>query len=522
MIKDDQYFTDGICNEILTSISKIGGLNVMSRTTMLQYKNTKKTIKQISEEIGADVLLEGAVQKSQNNVRINIQLMDAKNDKHLWAETYDREMKDVFAIQTDIAKEVAAALNTALTEKEKSLFDETPTRNSQAYDFYLKGNNYAGSFWDYSKVDEVPQAIRMYEEAIRLDGKFTSPYGALIELYAGISFNKPFLNTDVYRVKAKEWLDKMLALNIDDAHVHNAIAIYRYKAERDYGTALDELSIVDKILGNGKSTYMLRADILRRMGRVDEALGYLKKQADLFPKIARFWSELAETYKLKRDFDSSVYYINKAIKIGPDLAGLYVNKSMYYAELKGDLATAFSVLKNASSLVDTNKFEHEFVYLEILKGNYDNAIRLSTKNTDTMGVLWQFKIVPNDLVIALIYHVQGRHDEAKFYFRKTYDLTFPLSKQYPDDFRVHAVLGIALAGLREKEKGISEGKQACDMMPVSKDALLGISSLESLALIYTLLGEDDAAVDILQQLLKMPFAWTMRNSIPLYKMFYYW
>jgi adenylate cyclase len=520
--KEDEYFADGMNDEILTQVSKIGGLNVISRTSMLQFKGTKKTMKKIAEETGADVLLEGSVQKSNEKVRINVQLIDSKNDHHLWAETYDRDIKDIFAIQTDIAKQIAAALNTTLTEKEKSLFNEIPTANVLAYDFYLKGNKYAQSFWDYNKVNEVPQAVRMYEEAIRLDNKFTSPYAALIELYAGISWNKPLLNSDDYGVKARSWFDKMTALNIDDAHTHNATAMYRYKGERNYESALIELDSVDRILGNGKSTYMPRADIFRRLGRIDEALVYIKKQADLFPRQTRLWSELSETYKLKRDFDSAIYFIDKAIEIGPDLAGLYVNKAMYYAELKGDVDSAGSVLERASSLVDTNEFKPDFVYFEILKGNYDHALQLSAKNMDSLGILWQFKIVPRDLIIALMYHVQGKQEKAKSYFQKTYDLTYPLLNQYPDDFRMHAVVGIALAGLDEKERALREGAKACDLMPVSKDAILGTSPLESLALIYTLTGEHDKAVDILQQLLKMPFAWTMSNTIPLYRMHYYW
>lgn len=520
--KDDEYFADGMNDEILTQVSKIGGLNVISRTSMLQFKGTKKTMKKIAEETGADVLLEGSVQKSNEKVRINVQLIDSKNDHHLWAETYDRELKDIFSIQTDIAKQIAAALNTTLTEKEKSLFNEIPTANMQAYDFYLKGNKYAQSFWDYSRMDEVPQAVRMYEEAIRLDNKFTSPYAALIELYAGISWNKPLLNSDDYGLKASSWFHKMTALNIDDAHTHSATAMYKYKQERNYEGALVELDSVDRILGNGKSTYMPRADIFRRLGRIDEALIYIKKQADLFPRQTRLWSELSETYKLKRDFDSAIYFINKAIEIGPDLAGLYVNKAMYYAELKGDVETASSVLKQASPLVDTNEFKPDFVYLEILRGNYDYALQLSEKNNDSLGILWQFKIVPRDLIMALMYHVQGKQEKARSYFQKTYNLTYPLLLRYPDDFRMHAVTGIALAGLDEKERALSEGTKACNLMSVSKDAILGTSPLESLALIYTLTGDQDKAVDILQRLLKMPFAWTMSNSIALYRTHYYW
>jgi len=276
------------------------------------------------------------------------------------------------------------------------------------------------------------------------------------------------------------------------------------------------------MMGNGKSTYELRADILRSMGKIDESLSYLKRQAELFPGVSKYWASVAETYKLKRDFDSSLYYINKAISLSPDVSGLHMFKAMYYAELKGDIATASSILKNASSLVDTSGYKPDFAYFEMLKGNYQDAILLTKKGIDSLGLLWQFNFVPTDLTVALLYHAEGKDDLAKPYFRKAYDLVSRMNTRYPNDFRMHAALGVALAGLGKEEDAVKEGMRAMDLMPVSKDAILGISPLETLALIYTLLDNQDAAMDILEELLQMPFGWTMSNSIPLYRMHYYW
>jgi tetratricopeptide (TPR) repeat protein len=413
-------------------------------------------------------------------------------------------------------------LNTTLSEKERSLFDSKPTANLQAYDFYLRGNKYAESYWEYNKLDEVPQAVRMYEQAIRIDTKFTASYNALIDLYLDIYWNKPFLNTDDYLKKAKEWLDKLQELNIDDVYSHKAMAAYKYKGQRDYEGALFELDVVDEKMGNGKSTYQLRAEILIRKGKIDEAIHYLSMQTELFPRVARYWAGMAETYKLKRNFDSAVACINRAIELSPDVPAYYTFKSMYYAELKGDIASATSVLKNAAYFVDTSGFRPDFIYFETLKGNYDYVIQLTLPNSGGIGLLWQYSVMPDDINLALMYQAKGKNQEAAHYFKKGYDLLLPLVNKYPDDFRLHASLGIALAGLGKKQEALKEGFRARDLMPPSKDVILAVSPLESLAQIYTLIGEDDEAIDILQQLLKMPFSWTMSNSIPLYRMYYSW
>ncbi|HYV90559.1 MAG TPA: adenylate/guanylate cyclase domain-containing protein [Chitinophagales bacterium] len=520
--QDDEYFTDGMCDEVLTQLSKIGSLNVISRTSTLQFKGTKKTMKEIGKQIGADVLLEGSVQKSNDKIRINVQLIDARNDRHLWAETYDRELKDVFAIQTDIAKQIAEALNTTLTEKEKSLFEEKPTDNLQAYDLYLKGNKYAETFLFTSKLDQVDNAVRMYEQAIKLDPKFLEAYRALIELYTEISWRKSVINSEEYLVIAKEWLDKMVALNIDQPIMHLTLATYKYEGARDYAGALAELDIADEMLGNRKSTNTIRAVVLRRLGRIDEALTLLLNQAETFPKEAIVQSLVTESYMMKRDFNGALQHANKTMELESDQVGVYWQKAILYSDMKGDVAGASAVLEDAAAVVDTNLLKDVYIHLEMLKGNYEGAIRRLLLYPDSIYILSQSKIVPAALPIAILYELKGDAAQSKVYFQKAQVIMMNLLQQYPDDFRVYASLGIAMAGLGEKEKALVEANKAVAMMPVSTDAIIGIAPLEDLALIHVLNGEQDAAIDILEQLLKMPFGWDTTNTIPLLKIHPYW
>ena len=521
-LKEDEYFADGVCDQILTGLSKISALNVLSRTSTLQYRDTKLRMKEISQQLGADILLEGSVQKSGNNIRINVQLIDAIHDKHLWAETYDREMKDVFAVQSDIATQIAEALNTTLTAPEQSLFAEKPTENMEAFDLYLRANKKSDEFWTKSKMDLVPEAIKLYEQAIQLDPKFLNAYAGLIELYTEISFRKPVTNSEDYRVKAKTWLDKLTAFKIDNPMVHSVMAFYKYEGERDYYGALAQLDLVDQYFHNVKQTIGSRAFVLRRIGRLDEALKYFIRSAQTYPKNPYAQADVSETYMVLRNPDSAIDYINKAIRSRPDMAGFYVQKASINSDLKGDLAESKRIIKEAAHFADTSEMADYLLYLDMLEGNYAVAIRKLDNRKDSIYDLSQEMIKPNNLMIAIMYNAEGKPEQAKVYFQKSIEMLERLINKSPEDFRMHSALGVAYAGLGQREKALQEGTKARDMMPVSLDAIVGLGPLENLALIHHLLGDEDEAMDILEALLKMPFGFDATNTKPLYKTYPYW
>ena len=519
--KDDDYFTNGMCDEILTQLSKIGSLNVLSQSSTLQFKDSNKQIKEIAEQIGANVLLQGSVQKSGDKIRIRVQLIDGSSNKQIWAETYDREMKDVFVIQTDIATQIAQELNATLTEKEKSIFSDKPTDNLQAYDFYLRGNNYGRTYWELFSMKDVPDAIHMYEQAIKLDPNFIEAYSALILLYIEISWNKLSLNSESYLIKGKEWLDKMLALKIDKPLVHFTLANYKYEGERNYAAALAEYDIVDKMLGNNHSTYNYRAYVLRRMGRLDEAIILFEKKAVLYPKdfLAQF--ETADTYLILRNFDNALIYADKAIALRPDNNAAYSLKASIYSILTGDSESARKVLLDASAFIDSGTISIMRIFFDMAEGNYNNAVQTLSRFSDSLN-LTQPNIIPNSTMLAIIFFNKGDKKAAEKYFMKSFNLLNPLFLKHSDDFRYYSTIGICYAGLGNREKALAEVNKAREMLPLSTDALNGQGPFESLALVYTLLGDQDTAIDILEQFLKMPFGWTVTNSVTLYKNYPYW
>ena len=519
--KNDEYFADGMCDEILTSLSKIGDLKVISHTSVLQYKGTKKNLREIAGELGVNNILEGSVQKSNNRIRINVQLINAKTDEHLWAESYDRENKDVFSIQSEIAKTIAREMNATLSQQEQSLIDEKPTENLQAYDFYLRGNSYIEETSIMIKKDMLDNVERMYRAAFRLDPAFTEAYSKLIIAYLSMYWDGKETNFADYKVKAKDLLDSLLALNSDKPAVHLAKGYYKYHGERDYSGAIEEFNIAEKSNSNNSDVFLAKGLVYRRLGKLNDAIINIQKAADLNPNDKQILFSLYESYLWNRNVDEGLLLINKAITMTPDNADIYKQKAVAYIDFKGDFKTARTILDNASDLVNTSKLQGTYAYLDFCKGNSNEFIKAYTPLADSL-LANQSNIFSYSQALAVYYKAENKVDSSKKYFNKNKELMLSMLKKAPDDFRIHRNLGIDYAGLGEKEKALEHSNRACQLMPLSKDAMIGVVPLESLALVYTYLGEQDAAIDILEKLLKMPRGFVFTATIPLYKMHPFW
>ena len=266
----------------------------------------------------------------------------------------------------------------------------------------------------------------------------------------------------------------------------------------------------------------MRGYVFRRMGRIEEAVRYFIRSAETFPRSSWIKSDVADTYSLLRMPDSAIYYYDLAIRLRPDVADNYISKANIYFNLKGDIVTGKQVLKEGVLFANPKEFTDEYTYVAMLDGKYTEAIQWLKDRNDTFYSLSQNSAILNAMLIAIMLKNQGKQAEARLYFQKAMDILQPWLSQSPEDYRIHSALGIAYAGLGERTKSIEEGNRARDLMPLSRDALIGVSQLENLALIHVLIGEEDEAIDILTQLLKMPHGWTITNTIPLYRTFPYW
>ncbi|MEE9166389.1 MAG: protein kinase [Candidatus Neomarinimicrobiota bacterium] len=497
--KEDEFFSDGITEDIITQISKIGDLKVIARTSVVQYKNTQTRIRDIGKELGVATVLEGSVRRSGRRIRIVGQLIDVNTEENLWAETYDRDLSDIFAIQSDVARKIALALKATLTPEEKKNIERQPTKNMEAYDYFLRGNDYS----DRSLVEGDRRiAVQMYEKAIELDPKFALAYAKLSRGHAAMYWFH-YDRTDERLVKAKSAANKSLELEPDLPEAHIALGYYYYWGFLDYGNALEQFDIAQKSQPNNSDLWASIGYVKRRQGEFEKALINLKKAIELDPRSSGIAFHLAETFFLMRDYSKAEPYLDRAISLAPDISWPYANKAWLYVSWQGSTERAREVLEEALEKVDREELVYDWVWLDLFDGDYEAALeRLSLGSLETYED--QFDFIPKSLLYAQIYGFINQRELEQIYYDSARVILERNLQEQPGDARFHSSLGIAYAGLGRKNEAIREGKLAVELLPVSKEAWKGVVRLEDLAQIYAMVGQYNDAIDQLEFLLSVP------------------
>jgi serine/threonine protein kinase/tetratricopeptide (TPR) repeat protein len=508
---EQEYFAAGITDEITTQLGKVSGLGVISRTSVIQYKSTKKTVQQIGKELGVQYVLEGTIlwDKSgvTNRVRINPQLIRVKDGTHVWAESYDRVLDQIFALQADIAEKVASALDITLIETEKRSIAAKPTENLEAYEYYLRGSEYARG--GGGKRDNRI-AADMYEKAVELDPTFALAYASLSIGYS-FMYWAYYDRTDERLNKAKEAVDRALELKPDLPEAHWALGVYYYYGSRDYERALEQFAIGLK--GQPNNTELLAAIgyVQRREGKFEEAVTNLKNAFELDPQSYDKAEEVEMTYRSMRKYVEAVYYIDRAISLAPDWPRAYSDKAWLYLLSEGDTKKARKVIQEATEKADVSQLVLDLVGLDVLDGDYQAALnRLigPAAFTDPYGLN---DTISYFLTKAGIYGLLKRPKSELACYDSARIVLENKVQSRPNDAPFHSYLGIAYAGLGRKEEAIREGKKGVELLPVSKDALDGPGLVQSLAQIYVMVGDYNSAMDQLEYLLSIP---SLNISIP--------
>ncbi|MBL7136262.1 MAG: protein kinase [Candidatus Marinimicrobia bacterium] len=496
---ENEWFSDGITEDIITHLSKIGDLKVISRTSVMLYKDSKKNLREIGKELGVATILEGSVRRADNRVRIVSQLVDARTDKHIWAETYDRNLKDIFAIQSDVAQKIASALKATLSPEEKERIEQKPTDNLEAYDYFLQGREYA--FRSYARKD-LEIAIELFEKAIKEDPDFAEAYASMAHQHCRI-FWFGHDRTQERLAKAKEAIDKALNLKPDEPLVRVANGYYYYYGFRDYARALDEFSFAQrKEPGNALYNASI-AYIQRRLGKFEDALQNLKIAFQYDPRLnSRAW-EVGVTYRDLRMYTEAEGYFDRAITLAPDIAENYIYKAGTRIYKMGTTESARQVLDNASKRVDLEDFIWTLVYFDIYDGHYQDALNRLASIQEEVNE-GQTVYTPKDAIRGLIFELMGQPDQAVSHYKKARTLLEKMVRERPDDARIHAELGKVYAHLGLRDEAIHEGKTAVDLIPVSRDAMIGSEYLANLAEIYTIVGDYNASIDRLEYLVTIP------------------
>jgi len=501
---EDEYFADGITEEILTNLARLSGLGVISRTSAMQYKNTDKGLREIGKELGVDYVLEGTIRWDKtgevSRVRIHPQLIRVSDDVHVWADRYDAVLSDVFEVQSRIAEKVAQALNVTLLESERQALAEQPTENTEAYDYYLRGKQY---YCIGTGREDLRSAEAMHLKAIELEPEFALAYAELGIVYTDMYWRFSD-RTEQRLTAAKEAIDNALELAPDDPVTHLALGWYYYHARREYERALKEFAVVlDREPSNSLAIASI-AWVKRRQGQWDEAIEGLRKATKLNPREPHLHYELGLTLGLCRRYEEAIYHYDRTIDLAPDYIWAYLMKSWLYGVGLGDTKQARRILEEALERNDRSPQLTFFEWLyDFIDSELDQALQRITKPGD---------IYLSEGTASSDYYVcKG---EVYRHLNQT-DLMIPLYDSArlilegkiadtPDEPLYHSLSGKVYAGLGRKEDAIREGRRAVELLPVSKDALIGATFVRRLAEIYTAVGEYDLAIDQLEYLLTIP------------------
>ncbi len=332
--RENAYFADGIQDDVLTNLSKIGDLKVISRTSVMSYRGKASNVREIGKALGVATVLEGSVRRIGNRVRVNVQLINASNDEHLWAEDYDRDLTDVFAIQTDLAQKIVRELQAKLSPVEKAQIERKPTKNGEAYLTFVQAHD---SFTRPDKFRaDTEKAEQLFEQATRLDPDFA-------EAFAGLAWVHDWMYhtldpTPARKEKARAAAARAVQLQPELPEAHLALGFYHYYCERNYEAALNEFAIAKRSLPNSAEVYMAIGAIERRQGKWAQSTANFEKAASLSPKDSFILVNLADNYRANKDFETADKIFDRAIEAAPNSLSARAEKAMLAFIWKGDLS----------------------------------------------------------------------------------------------------------------------------------------------------------------------------------------
>lgn len=500
---DDEYFAAGMTEEIASRLAAAGGLSVISRKSALRYAGTDKTLGQIGEELDVAYALEGTVRWAPGDkgsrVRISPQLIRIADDTHLWTEVYDRVIDDVFEVQADIAGKVTTELGITLLESEREAVEARPTENLEAYQAYLRGKAYAGSFEYRARGFLVP----MFQRAVELDPGFVSAWAELSQAHAFI-VHLAIDRSAERAASAKRAADRALELAPDSPEAHLALGYYYYYVHKSYERALEELAIAANGRPNDSEVLAAISFIERRQGYWEESLFSLGKALRLSPLDAEYHIDQALTYCWMREYQEADRHFDRGIALDPNDPWSFLFKTRSLLLWKGTTREARDTLE---AMPDTGQPMAALAWwsLEILEGRYQDALdRITSMPEESVSVSPSF--YSRDLLAAWTYELLGETSLARESLGKARVFLEEKIREEPEHAGIHSSLGQAYASLGRKADAIREGRRAVELLPVSRDAMWGPDLVLDLARIYTRVGEYDAALNQLEVLLSIPAA----------------
>ena len=505
--KQNAFFTDGVQDEILTHLAKIADLKVISRTSVMQYKTgAQRNLREIAQQLGVAHLVEGSVQRAANKVRVNAQLIDARNDTHLWAQTYDRDLADVFAIQSEIAKAIADQLQAKLSPTEKAAIEQRPTTDLVAFDLYTRAKALRLSTLTFNVLanENLLQAVELLNQAVARDPAFLLAWCELASTHDQLYF-LGYDHTPARLASAEAAVQTAQRLRPDAGETHLAVAQHRYRGYRDYDGARAEIAMAQRTLPNDPLPFELLGFIDRRQGRWAESTRNLERAIELDPRNFYTLQQISLSYRMLRRFEDMAAVLDRAHAIVPNDVDTKVARALVELDWRADTRPLHTVIDTvlaenpaiAPTLADT------WLTLALSDHDFGTAARALAAlgnnpiNIDNVSLSPAF-------ARGLVARAQGDSIAANAAFSEARTRQEKLVHEQPDYGPALCVLGLIDAALGHKEDALREGRRAIELLPIAKDSINGAHIVEFFAVTCAWTGEKDLALQQLTVAIQNP------------------
>jgi TolB-like protein/Tfp pilus assembly protein PilF len=510
---DNAYFATGIQEEILTRLAIIADLKIISHTSMQQYQSKPRNLREIARQLGVANIVEGSVQKAADQVRVNVQLINAQTDSHLWADTYDRKLTDILGVESDIAKGIAEALQAKLTGRGEQALAVQPTNNPEAYDAYLRGLAFeARSHYPFFNRDLLSKAIGFYERAVQLDPNFATAWARLSLAHAFLSFTRDGPTRATEGEAANHALKNAQKLEPNLPETLLAQGYYQYWTLWDYGAARMTFERVIKILPASSEVLQALGRIAQREGHWDQSVVYHEKALALDPRNVQLLMDASWTYCMLRQFPAALKLYDRALDITPNNPDVMAFKAGVY-QAQGHLKEAARLLSQINDLSPSETLGVKINQLR-LERNYGEAVRFLQARLAQFHFGSQSEKAFFQVELALTQRVAGDMAGAKVTAEEAHDTIERIYRNQPDNVFLAMLFSQALALKGEKDLALKEAQRAIMLSLNAKDAVTGPGPEERLALIQTIIGENGGAISTLTHLLQTPYsAWVYETPI---------
>ncbi|PYJ82426.1 MAG: hypothetical protein DME73_04785, partial [Verrucomicrobia bacterium] len=504
--KQNAYFADGVQDEILTNLARVADLKVISRTSTMQYKTgAQRNLREIAKTLGVAHVVEGSVQRSGGRVRVNVQLIDARTDGHLWAESYDRDIADVFAIENELAEQIVAKLKSKLSPQEKAAIEQKPTTDLAAHDLYIRAKTLiASSALSASQAESLFEAVRLLNQAVERDPAFALAYYQLAEAH-DVIYLQGIDHTPARLAMANGAIQSLARLRPNSGEAHLALAKHLYWCYHDYDRAREELTLAQKSLPNDPMPFQILGYIDRRQGRWPESTKNLERAIELDPQNSAFLEQIARSYECLRRYADAERALDRAIALVPKDAAMRARRAEIELHWHADARPLVSMIQAiiAKDSREVKNIAELWLNAALYDRDFDAALRaLAALPID--GCHRETILFPRVWCEGIVAQMRGDKVAARAAFSSARNEMAKLVREQPAYAEALCALGMADAALGNKEDAIREGRRAVELLSVTKDAIIGPLLVQNLALIYAWTGEKDLAFEQLSAAAKLP------------------